>query len=213
MQMSIRLQNSIAASLGAWIVLIFMLVQHAQAAEGLLSPEQAFSFNVESTSQDQAELSWNIQPNYYLYQHKFEVRQGNQPLSLKLPKAIDQFDDNFGHTKVYYDQVHFSIRTQPSQHYQVTWQGCAKDRICYPPQTFDFETDADGLINAQSTTANAPKRLTDLAGLSSAKMKPPPQQQIRPHQPNPQAQRQWHKIRHGHRNLNSIHSVIPFCCL
>lgn len=169
MQMSIRLQNSIAASLGAWIVLIFMLVQHAQAAEGLLSPEQAFSFNVESTSQDQAELSWNIQPNYYLYQHKFEVRQGNQPLSLKLPKAIDQFDDNFGHTKVYYDQVHFSIRTQPSQHYQVTWQGCAKDRICYPPQTFDFETDADGLINAQSTTANAPKRLTDLAGLSSAK--------------------------------------------
>ena len=41
----------------------------------LLTPEQAFAFSVESTKTNQARLHWTIQPNYYLYQHKFEVQQ------------------------------------------------------------------------------------------------------------------------------------------
>ncbi|MCH7313901.1 protein-disulfide reductase DsbD [Acinetobacter sp. ANC 3882] len=134
----------------------------------LLSPEQAFAFTVESTQPHQARLHWSIQPNYYLYQHKFEVQQGNQPVALNLPKAIEQYDENYGHSQVYYQQAEFSIPTQASQHYRVTWQGCAKDRICYPPQNIEFQTDADGLVNVQNVSANSQKSFLDAARSSNA---------------------------------------------
>lgn len=133
----------------------------------LLSPEQAFAFTVESTQANQARLHWSIQPNYYLYQHKFEVKQGNQPVALNLPKAVEQYDENYGHSQVYYQQAEFSIPTQASQHYRVTWQGCAKDRICYPPQNIEFQTDADGLVSAQNVSSNTQKSFLDVARSSS----------------------------------------------
>ncbi|MGQ4612561.1 protein-disulfide reductase DsbD [Acinetobacter junii] len=138
------------------------------SAAPLLSPEEAFTFSVESTQTDQARLRWEIQPNYYLYQHKFEVQQGNQAVSLDLPKAVDQYDENYGHSQVYYQQVEFNIPTLASQHYRVTWQGCAKDRICYPPQTIDFQTDIDGLVSMQNTAANSQKRFLDVARSAQA---------------------------------------------
>ncbi|WP_130803930.1 protein-disulfide reductase DsbD [Acinetobacter ihumii] len=150
-----------------FILSLCFFATHLQANDALLSPEQAFSFSVESTSQDTAVLNWSIQPHYYLYQHKFEVKQGNHVLPLALPKAEQQYDDNFGHTQVYYDHVQFNIQTQPSQNYQVTWQGCAKDRICYPPQTIEFQTDVDGLVNLQNTT-QAQKTFLDVAKAGSA---------------------------------------------
>lgn len=138
------------------------------SAAPLLSPEEAFTFSVESTQTDQARLRWEIQPNYYLYQHKFEVQQGNQAVALDLPKAVDQYDENYGHSQVYYQQVEFNIPTLASQHYRVTWQGCAKDRICYPPQTIDFQTDIDGLVSMQNTAANSQKRFLDVARSAQA---------------------------------------------
>lgn len=138
------------------------------SAAPLLSPEEAFTFSVESTQTDQARLRWEIQPNYYLYLHKFEVQQGNQAVALDLPKAVDQYDENYGHSQVYYQQVEFNIPTLASQHYRVTWQGCAKDRICYPPQTIDFQTDIDGLVSMQNTTANSQKRFLDVARSAQA---------------------------------------------
>ncbi|PJG44101.1 thiol:disulfide interchange protein [Acinetobacter tandoii] len=132
---------------------------HAQSA--LLSAEEAFPVQVESVSAQEVQLHWDIPEHYYLYQHKFEVRQGQQVLPLTLPKAKALFDDNYGQTQVYYQQVQFNVLAQASQTYQVTWQGCAKDRICYPPQTIEFKTDADGLVALQNQST-APKRLLDL---------------------------------------------------
>ena len=134
----------------------------------LLSPEQAFVFSVESTQRDQARLAWRIQPNYYLYQHKFEVTQGNQALALDLPKAVAQYDENYGQSQVYFQQVHIDIATQASQKYKVMWQGCAKDRICYPPQQIEFQTDADGLVGMQNTASNASKGFLDAARSANA---------------------------------------------
>lgn len=148
-------------------VAVCVFSQLVSAQDKLLSPEQAFSFSVESSEPHTASLSWQIQPNYYLYQHKFSVQQGTQPLTLKLPKAVAQYDENYGQSQVYYHQVNFQIKTNPSEHYSVTWQGCAKDRICYPPQTIEFQTDADGLVGVQNQAGTAPKRLLDLANTQS----------------------------------------------
>lgn len=146
----------------------FVYAQTEYATAPLLSPEAAFRFSVESTQQHQARLHWTIQPNYYLYQHKFEVQQGNQTVTLSLPKAVEQYDENYGHSQVYYQNVEFNVATQASQHYRVTWQGCAKDRLCYPPQSIEFQTDTDGLVNVQNTGTPTQKRFLDAARSANA---------------------------------------------
>jgi thiol:disulfide interchange protein DsbD len=94
-----------------------------------------------------------------------EVQQGGQTMQLDLPPAEDLHDDNYGQTQVYYQQLQFNIPTQASQTYQVTWQGCAKDRLCYPPQTVEFKTDLSGLVQYQPTGASS-KQLLDLSNSS-----------------------------------------------
>jgi thioredoxin:protein disulfide reductase len=138
-----------------------------QAQEQLLAAEDAFSFSVESSSTHEAQLKWTIPDRYYLYQHKFEVRQGAQKLALKLPPATDLHDENYGHTQVYFHNVQFTVPTEASKTYQVTWQGCAQDRICYPPQTIEFQTDIDGLVLLQNQ-ARTSKRLLDLSTSSNS---------------------------------------------
>ncbi|NCI77841.1 protein-disulfide reductase DsbD [Acinetobacter kanungonis] len=162
MEKSLLLAKSYGRSV-LWLCAAFLVfcstLLHAQPA--LLSAEEAFPVQVESVSAQEVQLHWDIPEHYYLYQHKFEVRQGQQVLPLTLPKAQALFDDNYGQTQVYYQQVQFNVPAQASQTYQVTWQGCAKDRICYPPQTIEFKTDADGLVALQNQST-APKRLLDL---------------------------------------------------
>lgn len=136
-----------------------------QAQAPLLPPDQAFPFTAISSSSQRAELSWEIPENYYIYQHMVEVQQGGQILQLDLPPAEDLYDDNYGQTQVYYQQLQFNIPTQASQTYQVTWQGCAKDRLCYPPQTVEFKTDLSGLVQYQPTEGSS-KRLLDLSNSS-----------------------------------------------
>lgn len=143
-----------------------LLSNIAQAEAPLLSPEQAFPLSISSVTQQQAELSWEIPQNYYLYQHKVEVRQGSQPMTLQLPPAEDLYDENYGHTQVYYQQLKVQIPTHAGQTYQVSWQGCAKDRLCYPPQTVEFKTDLSGLVQYESTSSGN-KRLLDLSSSSS----------------------------------------------
>lgn len=133
-----------------------------QAETALLSAEEAFPVSVISSAEQQAELSWDIPPNYYLYQHKITVQQGSQPLALNLPPAESLHDENYGQVQVYYRQLQLQIPTQAAQQYHVTWQGCAKDRVCYPPQSIDFQTDANGLVSVQNHSKT--KQLLDLAG-------------------------------------------------
>lgn len=136
-----------------------------QAQAPLLPPDQAFPFTAISSSSQRAELSWEIPENYYIYQHMVEVQQGGQTMQLDLPPAEDLHDDNYGQTQVYYQQLQFNIPTQASQTYQVTWQGCAKDRLCYPPQIVEFKTDLSGLVQYQPTGASS-KQLLDLSNSS-----------------------------------------------
>ncbi len=146
------------------VILLFSMTLQAQ--EQLLSAEDAFSFTVESNREHEAQLNWNMPNRYYLYQHKFEVQQGTQKLALKLPPATDLYDENYGHTQVYFQNVQFNIATEASKTYHVTWQGCAQDRICYPPQTVEFQTDVDGLVLLQNQ-AKSSKRLLDLSQASN----------------------------------------------
>lgn len=112
----------------------------------LLPANKAFQFAVQSDVPQQATLTWDIQPDYYLYQQKISVQQNNKALKLKLPKGVSQYDENFGHSQVYWNKLSFNIKVEKNQTYTVMWQGCAKDQICYAPQRMQFQTDATGKV-------------------------------------------------------------------
>ncbi len=115
-----------------------------------LPPDQAFQFQVVSTSQDQAELSWKIAEGYYLYHDQLKVSHQQTPVKLALPKPEDKDDPNFGLTQVHYGQVKTNMNVQPNQQFVVQWQGCAESGLCYPVQRTTITTDADGLFPAQN---------------------------------------------------------------
>ena len=158
---------------GYWFVVILfsLMTSMLHAEQPLLSAEEAFVFSVESINKNHAELTWKIPEHYYLYAHKFSVTDQQKKVVFKLPKAHDLYDDNYGQTQVYFNSVDFQIPTQASQHYVVTWQGCAKDRICYPPQKIEFNTDIDGLVEAKNFKNNTskPQSLLSLAANNASK--------------------------------------------
>ena len=129
----------------------------------LLPPDQAFPLQVVFTQKGKANLSWDIPKDYYLYQHSIQVQQNQHKFALDLPPAKATFDENFGHTQIYEHDLSFTVALQPSSQYVVTWQGCAKDRLCYPPQHIEFSTDVDALVQLNNPTQPSAS-LMDLAG-------------------------------------------------
>lgn len=133
-------------------VFILSLMLSSTAMAELLPAHKAFVFSVQSSAKQQATLTWDIQPNYYLYQQKISVKQADRTIKLNLPKATSQYDENFGHSQVYWNHLSFNIKVEKNKTYTVMWQGCAKDQVCYAPQRMQFQTDATGAVI--SPTAN-----------------------------------------------------------
>lgn len=105
----------------------------------ILPPEQAFKPTL-SYDGELLEIDWQIEPNYYLYQHHFTVEAEGRELSLNLPNGETIEDEYFGRSEIYRHSL--SMTTQPGNAKIITlrWQGCADAGLCYPPQeqTFDL---------------------------------------------------------------------------
>ncbi|WP_419224639.1 protein-disulfide reductase DsbD [Acinetobacter sp. A2] len=123
------------------------------AANEFLAPDQAFKFQATSLSEQTVELKWDVAPHYYLYHDQFKVSQAQKPLSFKLPAGQEKDDPTFGLTRVHYGQVTTQIQVKPNQQYQITWQGCAEDGLCYPIQRQSIQTDADGLLSQHNLSS------------------------------------------------------------
>lgn len=118
-----------------------------------------FSFTNEA---DGVILSWNIAPEHYLYQGRVEVTSKTDGVDLGEPefsyRGTDTEDEYFGKVTVFYDPVQASVPvTLPpgvsEAELEVTYQGCAKAGLCYPPQTRDvlYYADADGSASGGSS--------------------------------------------------------------
>lgn len=125
------------------------------ATEPLRSADAAFPVQIQSVQQDQAELSWQVPKHYYLYQHSIVLKATQQHVPLTMPKAKPLYDENYGQTLIYDHDVKVQFSTEKNQRYQLTWQGCAKDQICYPPQSIEFTTDHFGLVQQTPTRKNS----------------------------------------------------------
>jgi thiol:disulfide interchange protein DsbD len=106
-----------------------------------LPVEQAFVPNPRFDRANELTVSFEIEPGYYLYRHKFEFRaEGEIELgNPRLPEGVAHTDLNFGDVEVFYDHVEIVVpfaRARPEAlpvTIHAVYQGCKEDSICYPP--------------------------------------------------------------------------------
>ncbi len=89
-------------------------------------------------------VRWVIADGYYLYRHKIEIKAESPDLVItapSLPPGIVKNDPFLGVQETYEQQVEatvaytrFDAGAHPLQ-LKVTYQGCAKAGLCYPPIT------------------------------------------------------------------------------
>ncbi len=85
-------------------------------------------------------LSWDIAEGCYLYRDRLAVEaEGDANTALGAPQWPDGEwveDAHFGKVEVYRQRLHLHIRVNQTapDWVRVRYQGCAEDRVCYPPQ-------------------------------------------------------------------------------
>ncbi|KAA1174948.1 protein-disulfide reductase DsbD [Marinobacter salinexigens] len=114
-----------------------------ESNNGFLPVDEALPFS-DRTDNDSVVLSWNITPGHYLYKGRISVTATSDNVKLGEPefslKSEPYEDEYFGEVEVFYDPVEARVPVQLSGNateatLEVTYQGCAKAGLCYPPQT------------------------------------------------------------------------------
>jgi len=107
-----------------------------------LPVEQAFRPIAEVVDPFTLAVTWDIAPGYYLYRDSLVVAGLDgvaRPGPVSLPPGTPKFDEHFGDTQVFYQEVRIEIpllRPTPDAgivELQLGYQGCKEDSICYPP--------------------------------------------------------------------------------
>jgi thiol:disulfide interchange protein DsbD len=108
----------------------------------ILSPDIAFVFSTDMESPTLLVARWQIAEGYYLYrnQFKFALKNGGvlgEPLFPSPPGKFKE-DVKYGRVEVYEHQLEIKLPVQDTQGLdslilETSYQGCADERICYPP--------------------------------------------------------------------------------
>ena len=110
-----------------------------------LPQEQAFAFDAIAFDGNELLLRITPAPGYYVYRDRTAMTlEGAPGIGLerpRWPKGVAHRDEHFGDVIVYFDQVEVPVPLRRSHAnaaagtLKVTFQGCQKDGICYPPMT------------------------------------------------------------------------------
>jgi len=158
-KVSIALAICVVASGQARALEVPEWLDYSNAFDGgqdLLHPEEAFRFSHALDADGTLRLSWDIAEGYYLYRDNFAVTSDSIEVAvggLELPPGIMKDDPDFGDVAIYKNTARLSVpiavgATAPrSLPLQVTYQGCAEDRICYPPIKKDIQIFLGSLLN------------------------------------------------------------------
>lgn len=98
--------------------------------------DQAFAFN-SLQQNDQLTLTWQVKPDYYLYQHQLQINGQNVELETQVPNGTPYHDEYFGDVAIYTEPLQVEVllkNIQDNATVSVTYQGCAKAGFCYPPE-------------------------------------------------------------------------------
>lgn len=117
------------------LFVLFLLPFAVAGQDAFLDPAEAFQLSVTDAPDGEVELHWEIAPDYYLYRHAFSVEGENAAVAdVNMPEGRTITDEYFGRQEVYFDEVTLRVDPAEAERLSVSWQGCAKAGLCYPPQ-------------------------------------------------------------------------------
>lgn len=150
-QTSCRITHLLSRGLLALLLVLSgsTLGAFAQGLPGVLSgprflpAEQAFPYFISLPEPGMLSVTWQIAPDYYLYQDKFAftLLHDGKPVSTTpaLPQAVPHNDEYFGDVQVYFHEVTARL-SLPDADTSGQWtlllefQGCAEAGFCYTLQ-------------------------------------------------------------------------------
>jgi thioredoxin:protein disulfide reductase len=129
------------AALAASIVTLAAPWVHAAQA-GYLEPEQAFRGSARVVDERTIGLRIEIAPGHHLYRDRISFEADGEPVRIgrpDVPRGKTVFDTNFQRNEELLEgaldvRVPFDSATADFR-LRVTYQGCADQGLCYPPQT------------------------------------------------------------------------------
>ncbi len=129
-----------------------------------LPEEQAFRVEALAVSPSEILMRMTPAPGYYLYRDKTSFRlidaDGVTLAAPRFPEGKPHRDEHFGEVTVYFDQVEIPLpvtrRNTRAQTLtlEVSFQGCLKDGICYPPMTRTLVVELPAGAGAQITSSS-----------------------------------------------------------
>ncbi|SFD82301.1 thiol:disulfide interchange protein DsbD [Thiohalospira halophila DSM 15071] len=133
------------------LALAALLTAAPAAAQNLLDPDDAFAVEAEAVDGQTIRLNWEVHPDYYLYQDKFELESTTDGVSfggLDLPEPKVKQDEFFGEVKTYSGSFSATVPVERSGEgaktvaFTLHSQGCNDPRgVCYPPHEQPLEVD------------------------------------------------------------------------
>lgn len=145
-----RLMNKVSTILMAWVLMLVASASMATSSnainlneilgeqEALLKVDEAFQLNVDIVD-DKVLVKFDIAEGYYMYSERLKLSSPNAELGeANIPKGKEKDDPYLGLTEVHYNFLEASIPiTNNNGDFTlvVDYQGCAEDRLCYPPTT------------------------------------------------------------------------------
>ncbi|EXL09694.1 protein-disulfide reductase DsbD [Aquamicrobium defluvii] len=146
------------------LLLLAGLLPAAAQQPGLLQADEAFRLKVLPAPEGGAIFEWEIADGYYLYRDHMEAKaaNGDTPVALETPDGTREDDPNFGVSEVYYGEAEARLAAGEAAEILLTYQGCKKDSICYPPETRKVNLDTFEITAAASgfgLFADAPQQV------------------------------------------------------
>jgi thiol:disulfide interchange protein DsbD len=126
--------------------------------QDFLPPDVAFRVAAHVDGQ-QIKLRWIIADGYYIYRDKIQAEAASPGLVVGapvLPPGVALTDEYFGTQRVYFTEVVVPMTFQRSDfgahppQLKITFQGCAKAGLCYPPIAKVLYPDAAPNLDAES---------------------------------------------------------------
>jgi thioredoxin:protein disulfide reductase len=144
----------------AALLLAFIHSGPLQAQSGYLQPEQAFRLRVNDLGGGELLLHWDIARGYYLYRDRLTASAptGQPAPQLEPPPGEIKADPNFGAVTVYHHSLDVPVHAGAARTLNITWQGCAEQGICYPPQHRSVSLQSPASSPAKPDATSPPDR-------------------------------------------------------
>jgi thiol:disulfide interchange protein DsbD len=103
--------------------------------QDFLKPDQAFSHQESATEDGRLKITWQVAPGYYLYRSRIDIKGAASPVAdVEKPAGKLYHDEYFGDQHIYEHDVSVIVTPGGARTLKLTWQGCAKAGLCYPPR-------------------------------------------------------------------------------